>query len=63
VLIIRRSNFINTASGIVLSVRDGPVCRWRRGQSLTDSTIPDAVLIKLDLLMMSTLLLETSTGL
>ena len=26
-LIIRRSNFINTASGIVLSVSDRPVCR------------------------------------
>jgi len=30
VLIIRRSNCINTASGIVFSVRDRPVCRLRR---------------------------------
>jgi hypothetical protein len=44
-LIIRRSKCINTASGIV----------W----SLTESTIPDAVLIQFDLLMMSTVLLET----
>ena len=33
------------------------------GRSLTDSTIPDAVLIQFDLLMMSTVLLETCTGL
>ena len=44
-LIIRRSKCINTASGIV----------W----SLTESTIPDAVLIQFNLLMMSTVLLET----
>ena len=30
VLIIRRSNCINTASGIVLSASDRPVCRLRR---------------------------------
>ena len=29
-LIIRRSNCINTASGIVFSVSDRPVCRLRR---------------------------------
>ena len=29
------------------------------GRSFTDSTIPDAVLIQVDLLMMSTVLLET----
>ena len=29
-LIIRRSNYINTASVIVLSVSDRPVCRLRR---------------------------------
>jgi len=56
-LIIRRSNCINI-SGIVLSVSDRPVCRLRRnwlnhfllnlhtGRSLTESTIPDAVLIQ-----------------
>jgi len=32
-------------------------------RSLTKSTIPDAVLIQFDLLMMSTVLLETCTGL
>jgi len=56
VLIIRRSNCINTESGIVLSVSDRPVCRLQTGRSLT---IPDAVLIQFDLLMMSTELLET----
>ena len=67
-LIIRRSNCVNTASGIVLSVSDRPVCRcsgvgvhvrtpsgvqvfrcWcagaYTGRSLTENTIPDAVLI------------------
>jgi len=67
VLIIRRSNCINTASGIVLSVSDGPVCRLRRnlhtGRSLTENTIPDAVLIQFDLMVMSTELLETCRGL
>jgi len=29
VLIIRRSNFINTASGTLFSVSDRPVCRLR----------------------------------
>ena len=32
-LIIRRSNCINTTSGIVLSVSDRPVCRLRRNFS------------------------------
>ena len=68
VLIIRRSNCINTVSGIVLSVGDRPVCRLRRNQflfnlhtgwSLTENTIPYAVLILLDFLMMSTEMLET----
>jgi len=62
VLIIRRSNCINTASGIVhvFSVSDRPVCRFlHTGRSLRDSTIPDAVLIQFDLLMMCTVLLET----
>jgi len=62
VLIIRRSNYINTASGIVFSVSDRPVCSLHTGWSLTESTIPDSVLIQLDLLMMSTELLETCRG-
>jgi len=53
VLIIRRSICINTASGIALSVSG----------LLTESDIPDAVLIQFDLLMMSTVLLETCRGL
>ena len=53
VLIIRKSNCINTASGIVFSVSD----------PLTENTIPDAALIQFDLLMMSTELLETCRGL
>ena len=46
-LIIRRSNYINTASGIVFSVSDRPVCmlHLHTGRSLTENTIPDAVLI------------------
>jgi len=32
-LIIRRSNCINTASGIVFAVSDRPVCRLRRKES------------------------------
>ena len=62
-LIIRSSNCINTASDIVLSVSDRPVCRLRRnlhtGRSLTENTIPDAVLTQFDLMMMSRVLLET----
>ena len=56
VLIIRRSNCINTASGIVT------LCKWPSdapdGQ-LHRVTIPDAVLIQYNLLMMNTTLLET----
>ena len=70
VLIIRKSNCINTASGIIFSVSDRPVCRLRSsflnlhtGRSLTENTILDAVLIQFDLLMMSTELLETCRGL
>jgi len=71
VLIIRGSNCINTASGIAFFVSDRPVCRLRRnfllnlhtGRPLTENTIPDAVLIKSDPLMMSTELLETCRGL
>jgi len=68
VLIIRRSNCINTASGVVFSVSDRPVCRFQflinlhTGRSLTENTIPDAVLIQFDLLMMSTELFETCRG-
>ena len=67
-LIIRRSDCINTASGTVFSVSDRPVCRLKgetvrsqpgTGRSLTVNTVPDAVLIQFDLLMMSTQLLET----
>ena len=59
-LIIRRSKCINTASGIVFSVSDR---RCAGGRSLTENTIPDAVLIQFDHLMMSTELLETCRGL
>ena len=76
-LIIRRSNCVNTASGIVFSVSDLPVCRLRSGvqfkrkfllnlhsgRSLTENSTPGAVLIQFDLLMMSTELLETCRGL
>ena len=60
VLIIRRSACFNTASGMVT------VCRWPSGAPvghLQRMTIPDAVLIQSDLLMMSTTLLETCRGL
>jgi len=45
VLIIRRSNCINTASGIVLSVSDRPVCRCNlhTGRSLTENAVQDIV--------------------
>jgi len=70
VLVIRRSNCINTASGIVFSVSDRPVyiveeflLNLHTGRSLTENTIPDAVLIQFDHLMMSTEFLETNRGL
>ena len=47
-LIIRRLNFIDAASGIVLSVSGRPI-----GRPLTENTIPDAASIKFNLLMMS----------
>jgi hypothetical protein len=56
VLITRRSNFINTASGIVT------LCPWLSGapdSHVQRVRIPDAVLIKFYLLVMSTILLET----
>ena len=62
-MLIRKSNCINTASVIVLPVSDLPVCGLHTGRSLTGSTIPDAVLKQFDLLMTSTALLETCTGL
>jgi hypothetical protein len=57
-LIIRKSNCINTTSGIV------SLCRWQSGAPdghLQSVTIPDAVLIQFDL-MMSTTVLETCRG-
>jgi len=64
-VLIIRSNFINTASGLVSSVGDRPECRLHlhTGRSLTENSIPDDVLIQFDLLMMSTELLETCRGL
>ena len=65
-LIIRRSNCTNTASGIVT------LSKWPSGmQGLTcipdghlqKVSIPDAVLVQFDLLVMSTMLLETCRGL
>ena len=66
VLIIRRSNCINTSSGMI------SLCEWLLGvpvrTSLLTGTpsshshrliIPDDVLIQFDLLMMSTMMLET----
>ena len=51
---------VNTASGIVT------LCKWPSGAPdghLKRVTIPDAVLIKFDLLMMSATLFETCRGL
>ena len=66
IVVVRRQR-VNTASGIVLSLSDRPVCRsllnLHTGRSLTESTIPGAVLIQFDLLMMSTELLEAGRGL
>ena len=59
-LIIRRSDRINTVNGIVT------VCKWPSGTPdghLQRVTKPDAVLIQFDLLMMSTTLLEKCRGL
>jgi len=60
VLIIRRSNCTDAASGIVT------LCKWPSGAPdghLQRLTIPDAVLVKFSLLMMRTTLLETCRGL
>jgi hypothetical protein len=59
-LIIRRMIFIDAASRIVT------FCKWPSGAldgHLQRLTIQDAVLIKFDLLMISTTLLETCRGL
>jgi len=61
VLISRRSNCINTSSGIVFSVSDGLVCT-QEGQLQTVHR-PGVVLIQFDLLKISTELLETCRGL
>ena len=64
VLITRRSNCINTASGIVFSESDSPeLLNLQTGRSLTENAIPYAVLKQFQLLMMSTELLETCRGL
>ena len=59
-LLIRKSNRINTASGIVFSVSDRPVCT---PDGHLQNIIADALFIQIDLLMMSTVLLETCRGL
>ena len=61
-LVIRRSNCINAAYGIVFSVSDRPGCA-PDGHLQRILRIPDAVLTQFDLLMMSTDLLETCRGL
>ena len=66
--IIRRSNCINTASGIVLSVSDRPVCNESPlvtcvlNGHLKRMTVPDAVIIQFVLLKMSIIVLETCRG-
>ena len=53
-LIIRRLNCTDAASGNVLSVSGRPVHRLREfSRSLTERTIPDAASIQFNLLMMS----------
>jgi len=70
VLIIRRSNCINTASGIVTICHTPSGTQVERELStcapdghLQTVTILDAVLIQFDLLMIITTLLETCRGL
>jgi len=62
VLVIRRSNCINTSSGMI------SVCKWLLGMPVRTGIpsshlhtliIPDDVLIQFDLLMTSTVMLET----
>jgi len=62
VLIIRKSKFDYTASGIITNVGGRPVHRLRDDGHLQSVTIPDAVLYNFDLLMMSTKVLETCRG-
>jgi len=70
VLIIRMSKLYYTASGIVTPVGGRPVHRLRGDSSInlrtgrppTGVTIPDAVEYNFDLLMMSTIVLETCRG-
>ena len=66
VLIIRRSNFTNTTSGIVT------LSKWQVERELSTCIpeghlqrviIPDGVFVQFDLLMMSTTFLETCRGL
>jgi hypothetical protein len=52
-LIIRRLNCIDAASGIVLSVSGRPVHLRCTGRPLIERTIPDAASIQFNLLMMS----------
>jgi len=60
-LIIRRSNCINTSSGMI------SLCKWLLGMPMTAIPsshlhrliVPDDVLIQFDLLMMSAVTLET----
>jgi hypothetical protein len=52
-LIIRRLNCIDAASGIVLSVSGRPVHRVIENCSAVLSQIPDAASIQFNLLMMS----------
>jgi len=63
VLIIRRSNFINTSSGVVELSGESSLSTCGPDSYLQRVTIPDAVLIQFDLLMMSMTLLETCRGL
>ena len=60
-LIIRRSYCNNTASGMVFSASDHPVCGLR--SHLQRILHHNAVLLQFDLVMMSTELLETYRGL
>jgi len=69
-LILRKSNCINTASGIVTLFRLQFSTQVKRGLLLTcvlnsylkRVTIPDAVLIQFDLLRISIIVLETCRG-
>ena len=61
VLIIRRSKLYYTASGIVTHIGGRPVHRCT-GRPPTGVTIPDFVQYNFDLLMMSTTVLETCSG-